>query len=58
MSLPNLISRGRGLIKAGKAIGDISASADQEKRMERSGLTPQLVFELQASERKVKVWLE
>ena len=47
MSLPNLISGGLGLIKAGKAIGDIRASADQEKRMERSGFTLQLVFELQ-----------
>ena len=58
MSLPNLISGGLGLIKAGKAIGDIRASADQEKRIERSGFTPQLVFELQDSERKIKVWLE
>ena len=56
--MPNLISGGLGLIKAGKAIGDIRASADQEKRIERSGFTPQLVFELQDSERKIKVWLE
>jgi len=51
------ISRGLGPIKAGKATGDISASADQEKRMERSGFTPPLVFELQDSERELKVWL-
>ena len=29
-----------------------------KKGIESSGLTPQLVFELQDSERKVKVWLE